>query len=132
MKSLTFFFDRTFGKRLPKALESMGPPVEIKYLQRVGFRADTPDDEWLSYAGQQGWIVLSEDRKWHDNAVETAAIVQNNVGAFYLPGAQRNRWFNLCFFVKRHQRLIRLAETTGRPFVYDVSLGGKIVRQDID
>ncbi|MBV9518288.1 MAG: hypothetical protein JO068_09215 [Hyphomicrobiales bacterium] len=67
MASLTFYFDRCFGTRLPDAIRRARPPfnVEFHHNPRNRFPHETPDDQWLEMAGKSGWIVFSHDRKFH-------------------------------------------------------------------
>jgi hypothetical protein len=118
--TLVFFFDRTFGTRLPKALASMRPPVLIKWHQDEGFAQNMPDDEWLSIVGPRKWVVLSQDRKFHLLENEILAIKQHSIRCFYLPAARENRWTSLCHFIWRHEKMQQLARTQSAPFVYEM------------
>jgi hypothetical protein len=128
---LTFFFDRTFGTRLPKALSSMKPPVAIKWHQEEGFSIDSPDDEWLGKVGPKKWVVLSQDRKWHRVESELAAIKQHNIRCFYLPCASEPRWFSLCLIAKIHEKMMELANEEPAPFIFDITKKGKFQMVDL-
>ena len=126
MGPLTFYFDRNFGRRFPEALYRANPPfnVEFHHSPSSRFAHNTTDDRWLSVAGARGWIVFSHDRKFHKLLPEIAAIMQYNIGCFYLPGAEAETWDKLCLFVKVAPRIISLAENTTRPFIYNVTKAG--------
>lgn len=126
MGKLTFFFDRNFGTRLPKALGRVRPPVNIEWHQNQRFPQKMPDDEWLKIVGKRGWIVFSHDRKFHREATETAAVRQHSVGCFYLPGANHPTWDKLVIFVRVFGRLIEIVGSQSPPYVYDVNLNGQI------
>ncbi|GGK41160.1 hypothetical protein [Salinarimonas ramus] len=125
MDQLTLFFDRTFGKRLPRALASLKPPAEIRWHQGERFAHDMPDDEWLSIVGRKNWVVLSQDRRFHVRDNEALAIVQHGVRCFYLPCASEDRWTSLCIFVRRHAPLIDLATRSTSPFLFDLKRNGR-------
>lgn len=120
MDTLVFFFDRTFGIRLPKALGSLKPPMLIKWHQEQGFAQDMPDDEWLSVVGPRKWVVLSQDRKYHLLENELLAIKQHAIRCFYLPCASEDRWVSLCHFVSGYERMQELARTEKAPFIYEM------------
>jgi hypothetical protein len=118
--TLVFFFDRTFGTRLPKALNSMKPPMLIKWHQEEGFAQNMPDDEWLAIVGPRKWLVLSQDRKFHLLENETLAIKQHAIRCFYLPAANQDRWTSLCHIVSRYNKIQELARTQKPPFIYEM------------
>ena len=124
MGPLTFYFDRTFGTRLPKALASMRPPARIKWHQDQGFAPEMPDDEWLSVVGPRQWVVLSQDRKFHVRENEAAAIKQHSVRCFYLPCASESRWVSLCHFVRWHVKIGEKANSEAPPFIYELKSSG--------
>ena len=126
MGKLTFYFDRNFGTRLPKALAWVKPPVKIEWHQNQRFPQEMPDDEWLEIVGKRGWVVFSHDRKFHSEATEIAAIQQHSVGCFYLPGASESTWRKLSIFVRAFGRIFEITKSQSPPYVYDVRLNGRI------
>ena len=128
MGDLTLYFDRNFGTRLPKALNFVKPPVTIEWHQNQRFPQEMIDDEWLEIVGKKGWLVFSHDRKFHSEATETAAVKQHGIGCFYLPCANEPTWAKLSVFVRTFSRMMKLAESENRPFVFDVLKTGQIKR----
>ena len=126
MSKLTFYFDRNFGIRFPKALHYIGAPVSIRWHDEQRFPQAMPDDEWLSIVGQQGWVVFSHDRKFHSEAAETAAVLQHKVGCFYLPCSNEPRWEKMRCFMRSVDRIITLASETPKPYIFNVEKGGRI------
>jgi hypothetical protein len=117
--TLTFFFDRTFGTRLPQALHSMQPPgTHIRWHQQEGFAFDMPDDEMFGIVGPRNWVMISQDRKRHLLANETLAVKQHNARCFYLPSVQR--WTTLCHLVSRFEKMRSLAKETKPPFIFEM------------
>ena len=123
MGSLTFYFDRNFGRHFPEALWRATPPftVEFHHSQRCRFAHNTTDDKWLAIVGARGWIVFSHDQKFHQILPEIAAIKQHGIGCFYLWGAEVLTWDKLCFFTAVSARIMWLAENTPRPFIWRVT-----------
>lgn len=128
MGKLTFYFDRNFGTRLPKALAWVRPPVGVEWHQNQRFPQEMADDEWLEIVGQRGWVVFSHDRKFHSEATETAAVQQHSVGCFYLPCANETTWEKLRIFIRTFSRILEIIEAESPPYVYDVQASGRIKR----
>jgi len=127
LAELTFYFDRNFGKRFPRAPFSLRAPVMIEWHNNQRFKDDMPDDEWLAVVGQKGWVVFSHDRKFHTEATETAAVLQHKVGCFYLPAANHSSWHKAAALFRSFEKIKRLAEETPRPFIFDVRASGRVV-----
>jgi len=117
--TLVFFFDRTFGTRLPKAINSLQPEeFKVKWHQEEGFKDNTPDDEWMNIVGPRRWICLSQDRQWHLRETELLAIKQHAIKCFYFPNI--HRWITMCQIASRHKKIIELARNNSGPFVYEL------------
>ena len=120
MAALTLFFDRCIGLRVPKALRAVRPPVAIKDHQQVGFDGNTPDDEWLAKVGTKGWVVITQDRKFHKRELEIAAVQAHSVRCFYLYGGSDPAWSTFCNFISAFPRIVEVAEQVPAPFIYQV------------
>jgi hypothetical protein len=125
---LVFYFDRNVGKRFPYGIKHLDPPTDIRWHQREKFPNNMPDDAWLSLVGANGWIVLSQDRKFHINEAEIEAIRQHNVKCFYLPGADEPTWALARVFTKAFDSIVKVAQSESAPFVYDVGKSGRLKR----
>ena len=112
-----------------------GPPFTVEYhhdpRSKFKFRHDTPDDEWLSKVGAEGWIVLSHDRKWHNESSNVAAIKQHSIGCFYLWGAEAPTWEKLKCFVRGYDKIAGIVATTAKPFIYHLERNGRLARVPI-
>jgi hypothetical protein len=128
VETLVFYFDRTFGTRLPKALNSLRPPVLIKWHQDEGFRKDMPDDEWMGIVGPRKWIVLSQDRKFHLLENELLAIKQHSIRCFYMPVAGQNRWDSMCHIAWRYNKIQEIARTAAAPFIFEMKANRQFYR----
>lgn len=82
------------------------------------------DDEWMAVVGPRGWVVLSQDRKWHVIEAEKEAVKQHNLRCVYLPDG--DRWQMLCLITRHHQKIIEAIKTRDGPFIIEVSRSGKI------
>lgn len=129
MDPLTFYFDRTFGKRLPSLLNRVrGTPFLVRHHHGEFFKQEMPDDEWLEIAGKNKWIVLTQDYKFHlpQFEVELAAVRAHSVRCFYFPGASETTWEALRVFVSFHKKLLKQTETSGPCFIQELQKSGRI------
>lgn len=122
MASLTFYFDRCFGKRFPEALQKMQTPFGVEYHDSPTnkFKDDMGDDEWLKIVGAKNWIVLSHDKKWHGEMPAMAAIKEHKIGCFYLWGAQVPTWDKYVCLARTYDK-IKARLNTPKPFIYRVT-----------
>ena len=81
--SPTFFVDRSLGRKLASALTAAGVAA-ITHDEL--FAEDTPDEEWLTRAGREGWIVLTKDKLIRKRRLERDALIAANVRAFVFTG----------------------------------------------
>lgn len=81
--SLVFFTDRDLGKQVPTVLQKAGLTVE-RFDDH--FAPITPDIEWLRKVGQNGWYVLTHDKKIQYRPHEQEAVMDAGVGLFVLIG----------------------------------------------
>ena len=122
---MTFFFDRTFGVKIPQALLLLNLPVGIEYHQQH-FEMNAPDDYWLPIVGAYDWIVISQDYSYHEKETELAAIKQHNMGCFYLWGSEAGKWETMRVFAKAFDKIVNTADVAIRPFVFDVTRRGAL------
>jgi PIN domain-containing protein len=141
----TLYFDRNVGWRVPEALKLLGFNVihhntkrrllglkETPQLKTL-FAQNEKDDVWLQYVGQQGWLVLTQDRKFHRAGFEAelSAIKQFNVGCFYIWGAEHNKWQKMQALCRGLDGMITAAAMTSKPFIFDAERNGKLTRVPI-
>jgi hypothetical protein len=80
---LIFFFDRSVGTSIPRALGLLRLPLQVEYHERH-FAPDEQDDRWLPLVGSWGWFVIGQDYRYHLMPNELTAVRQYEVGCFYL------------------------------------------------
>ena len=145
MAEPTLYFDRNVGWRVPEALKLLGLKVihhntrrrllglrETPRLKTL-FAQDEKDDVWLEYVGQQGWLVFTQDRKFHRAGFEAelSAIKQFNVGCFYIWGAENTKWQKMQALCRGLDGMIATAAATAKPFIFDASRNGKLTQIQI-
>ena len=105
---MTFFFDRSIGVTVPKALILLKLREQVEYHEKW-FASDELDDKWLPSVGQRGWTVIGHDRKYHLFENELRALKQYKIGCFYLWGGEVNKWEKMRVFAAAYDRIIKAA-----------------------
>ncbi len=121
MGELTLYFDRCFGSRFPKAVESLRPPFQVRSHFGMRFIDTTPDDVWLRQVGANGWIVLSHDARFHLDSAALEAIKQFRIGCFYLWGAQVPVWNKVGFLTAVFPKIKKIVASEKPPYIYRAS-----------
>jgi hypothetical protein len=137
-----FFFDKNCGTRVPEALDRLrirtfhiATPkrkagLRARNAEEPLFEPDTPDDVWLPIVGQQQWVVVSHDQKFHKPGFESElnAIKQYGVGCFYLWGASVVPYEKARCFLKAYENILRVVQTTPRPFIFSIDKNSRLTR----
>lgn len=121
----TVFFDRTCGKRLPRALKILDLPIES---HADHFSHDTPDDVWLAAVARRGWVVVTNDKRIRFNQAERRAIVDHRVGCFVFTSGNRTKWGLLQILAKAWAGIQDIADTSERPFIFSLHGDGSLHR----
>lgn len=121
MESLTLYFDRCFGRDLPKALRILNCPFNVEDHWSMGFKDEMLDDEWLNVIGPKKWVVCSHDKKWQDESLAVEAIKQHKIGCFYLYGANSKHFFKVGSLAYNFHKLQSVLGKQKRPFIYAIS-----------
>ena len=81
---IRFFVDENYGERLVTGLRDLGYD-NIEHLLENFDRA-TPDEEWLEYIGERGYVLITRDKMIRRRPNEKAALIRHKIVAFYLIG----------------------------------------------
>lgn len=114
------------------ALQALGAPVDVRWHLGEGYAHNTPDDVWLADVGQKGWIVLSQDHRFHLSEASRRAIAQHSIGCFYLGGANERVWDTARFLLSQWDRMTEIVETATPPYIYRLKRNGQIDRISFD
>jgi len=128
VESLTLYFDRCVGKKVPQALSTLTCPFQVRWHQGEKFLPSTPDDEWLEKVGKNGWVVISHDAKWHREAANIEAIRQHNIKCFYLCGASSLMFFKVKALAHNWEKISERIKRERGPFIYRVSRHNRLSR----
>jgi hypothetical protein len=116
--------DRSAGRyALPDALRHAG--VEVHILDDY-FDPTTPDDIWLSYAGQRGWSVITKDYNIRRHRVALNALIRNRVKVFVLTDPHQTAQEMADTIVRALPRIRRLASNHPPPFIAKIVKSGAV------
>ena len=125
---LTFFLDESLdGASVVAALRDAGALVErlTEHFQR-----GTPDEVWLSHAGQRGWIVLTRDKRIRYRQLERLALQAAKVRAYVFTGGNVTVKDTAAILVHALPRMRNIARADPGPFIYHLGRSGKPRRMD--
>jgi hypothetical protein len=72
----------------PDILQAAGLRVE---RHSDHFEPNTPDEEWLTHVGKQGWVALTHDARIRYKPNELEAVVRNGVALLVIVGQAPHR-----------------------------------------
>jgi predicted nuclease of predicted toxin-antitoxin system len=119
-----FFLDRSLGKkRIATALRQAGA---IVHVHDDHFPQDAKDETWLTYVGQQGWIVLTKDHRIRYRNLERTALLNAGVGAFILTAGDLSGEEMANVFVNALPAISKFLAKHDRPFIARVTKSGSV------
>ena len=105
--------DENVGTGVPKALTAVG--YDARSLVGMGW-GGFPDEFWLERAGQNGWFVLSCNKRMLKVTAELNTIVRERVGIIFLTSGEEHPRTVLLRLLRKWEDLELLWNTTPRPF----------------
>lgn len=100
--------------------------VEYHDEAKNGFNHSTRDDEWLDVVCAKKWIVISHDKRFHNDSLAIAAIRQHGGRVFYFDGGSSVKWDKLRLFAARYRKMRSVIEKDAGPFIYRVTYDDRI------
>lgn len=130
MAALTFFFDRCTGSDVPKLLRQVRAPFGVEYHdeKKNRFEQTLEDDNWLATVSQRKWVVVSHDKRFHQDSLALEAVRQHGGRVFYLDGGSLPKWNKLRLFVSCYKRIEHIAKNEKPPYIYRVTYSDRVIR----
>ncbi len=120
------FVDRSVPKGVAEQIKKVRS--DVIWLEDK-FRHDTPGEEWLPVAGQEGWLVVLRDKKVRTRPGEREKIMRHRVGCFILNQKQDpTRWQYLQLLAGTLDQMQEEFIKTPRPFMYTIDRNGAFRR----
>jgi hypothetical protein len=118
------FIDRcAWSRKLDEALKAAAIP-HIAHRER--FADDCPDEDWLTVAGREGWIVLTRDQAIRRKPNELKAFREANLIMFALASGNASAEDTARLVVRLYPKILRKALSTKPPVIFSVTLAGGI------
>ena len=116
------FIDRSVPRPVATALQAVRS--DVMWLEPY-FSHRTPDADWLSVAGRNGWLVITRDNKIRTRPAERQALLDAGVGCFMIT-VRRNptKWEMLRLIVCSLNEMEQLHAQDPMPFIYALNLSG--------
>lgn len=121
---LTFFIDECLGGGLLAA--ALRAKDQTVILCRERFPEGTEDQEWLTVAGAERWVVLTKDKHIRRRELELQALVLARVRAFVLTSGDLTGSEQAALFVRLIPKMSRISRSTQGPLVAAVTSGGTV------
>jgi hypothetical protein len=125
-RGLSFYFDRSIGKAVPRALREVGLHVAY-HAERYPGEPALADDRWIGDASRSGEIIIHKDKRIRYRPEERAAFVRAGARMFLL-GGNLNRFDMLRVLLIAWPEMMRLAESEAPPFIYRILSSGRLAR----
>jgi hypothetical protein len=118
---MRFIFDENLGIQLSNGLKAFG---EDTCHLNDWFEKGTKDEVWLQYIGENGWFLITVDKRIRRRPVEKEALKKYKVGAFFLSGKQMGRWNYIKQIVNCWEKIKAITMSESPPFAYQVNRYG--------
>jgi predicted nuclease of predicted toxin-antitoxin system len=119
-----FFLDRSLGKiDVATALRQAGAQVEV---HDDHFPPDARDELWLRRVGENGWAILTKDRKIRYRTIEREALLTSGARVFVLTAGDLRGAEMAAIFVKALPKIERLLKTRQGAFIAVVTQAGGV------
>lgn len=125
---MNLYIDEDLGKAVPQSLRSVRPPDTRFEFPRNSTYAKwplgTPDRDWLPWAGDAGYTVISQNYHILRNPDEFQLIVDHGVRIIFVGGAEGGAWEVLRVILNRWE-WIRAVDTDSKPSAWYLPLRGR-------
>lgn len=123
---MIFLFDANLSPRIVTALRVFDDPNVTYFHANDHFHPGTADEELFRVAASRGWLFVSLDHRIKKNRAQRASLLGSGIGAFIFVGrAQRTQRRIAAQVLDNTDEMIRHAEKTRPPFIYEVTDRGK-------
>jgi hypothetical protein len=126
------FFDEDVGKGIPEALRAVGIR-DVEYIGRdPRLGKGTPDETWLPFAGQGGYLVFSFNTGILYAEGQRRLLVAERVGAVFLTTGRARSVDVLRLILNEWDWLETIDVSIPRPFACLLTLAGHKTLVDLD
>ena len=109
--------------RVLAVLRDAGVQVE-RHLDH--FERGTPDEVWLPFVGNKGWILLTSDGRIRYRSNEKQAVIENRVRMFYFSNNNMNGLQMATALEKALPKIFKLCAKHQPPFFAAITPSGEV------
>ena len=120
--------DEDIGTRVPDALRLVGYKT-VSMKQRGWLSKE--DTDWLTIAGQRGWLAFSNNKRMLRVEEERATIIREKVGIVFLSSGEEHLPKVLWLLLIKWSWLEFIHETEKRPFAFLLYPNGQYRREPL-
>lgn len=122
---MKLFFDEDVGKTVARLFAEQAPDVDVEFVA-VGraIEPGTADLDWMRYAADQGYIVISQNQRQLNVEAERRTIREQRLGIVYIP-ADLTVESKAALLLRKRRWLDRKYRGENRPFAFYVDPFGK-------
>lgn len=126
---MKLFFDEDTGKGVPKALRALRVHgLVVDYVGGGTIPRGAPDEVWLPYVGQQGFLVISCNRGILMAEAQRGLLISERVGAVFLRSGEERKLNVLKLILNQWEWLQSIDIDEPRPFAYLITIAGRKAR----
>jgi hypothetical protein len=118
---------------LDENLDNCQPIIEALVANGVQYRRHrdhfpraTPDEDWLPFVAERGWIVLTKDKRNRYNEIERAAVRRHLVREFYFGSGNFNGTEMAQALLGAVLQMKELIRTRSAPLVGSITRSGHV------
>lgn len=127
---MILFIDRDLGKRLGRALRTVGVTVTLHIDRYPNADAETvPDREWIVEAARRGETLITRDGRIRRTSAELAAVVAAGARCFVLETGNATPFVYLRALMVAWPEMERLAREEPAPFMFGITRAGRLIRR---
>lgn len=125
---MILFCDEDIGTKVPDALRLVG--YETFSMKQKGWLSQD-DTDWLTKAGQSGWLAFSSNKRMLKVVQERKTIIREKVGIVFLTSGEEHLPKVLRLLLTKWPWLELINDTEPRPFAFFLYPNGRVIRQSI-
>ena len=124
----TFYLDECLGgEKVAKVLIEAGLKIEMYFNH---FQPGTPDVQWLPFVGQNGWVLLTQDKGIKKRKMEILALRESRVSAFVVAAKGLRGEEIGQLIVKSLPKIDRILRKNRPPIVATITRGSVVELQE--
>jgi hypothetical protein len=126
LEHAVFYLDQCiYSKLLVDRMRAAGARVEHA---GGAFPFGTPDEVYLTGCGENGWLVLTRDKRIRHRTLEKQALRAAGVGVFAFTAGQATAEETALVIVPLLKKMVNISVSEPKPFLYTFGFAGLLSR----